>query len=304
MTIPTHPRWHRTLFGVAAIMTWILVTSGGVVCITDSSHGCPDWPVCHGRLIPPAQMNSIIEWLHRVASPVTLPFIIAAAVVGWRRHRCTPWIVRSALGSIACILVVVVFGAIAILAGLPRGWAAADLGTALLALALMVTAATVMSTRFDPTPGAGTLTWRAPFTRLALASSATVWAVIVSGVLVARPGSVVRCLGWPSWSAVSAPTDVFGWLTLVRLGLAALATVLVIATALHAWRMGAAQPQLRLHAVVNVALLFAATLVAALVPAPDEGVFVPMANMVLTSVLWSLAVAVAVRAAATPWARQ
>jgi len=290
------PRWHGLLFAAATVMTWLLVSSGGVVCITDASQGCPDWPVCHGRLIPPAEMNSILEWSHRVASPITLPFIIAAAVVGWRRYRAVPWIARSVLAAIGCILIVVVFGAIAVLAHLPRGWAAVDLGTALLSLAFMVTAATVVRTRFDDRPGAGRLSLRDGFTRLSLAATTAVYAVLVAGVLVARPGSVVRCLGWPSWTGFGAPTDVFDWLSLARLSLAALATLLVVVTALRAWRSPSLP--LRVNTTASAALLLAATFAANLTPSPDAGIFMPMANMVFSGGLWAVLVAVVVRSAA------
>lgn len=292
----TPPRWHRLLFASATVMTWVLVSSGGVVCITDASQGCPDWPVCHGRLIPPAQMNSILEWSHRVASPITLLFIITAAVVGWRRYRAVPWIARSVLAAIVSMLIVVLFGAAGVFWGLSRGWAAADLGTALLSLAFMVTAATMVRTRFDHRPGDGRLTLRDGFTRLALAAAGAIYAVVVSGVLVARAGSVVRCLGWPSWPGLGAPTDVFDWLAVARLALAVVATLLVVATALRAWRSASAP--LRVNATASAALLLAATVAANLVPAPDEGVFVPMANMVFSGLLWSLMVAVVVRSAA------
>jgi heme A synthase len=293
----TPPRWHGWLFAAATVMTWILVSSGGVICITDASQGCPDWPVCHGRLIPPAQMNSILEWSHRVASPITLPFIIAAAVVGWRRYRAVPWIARSVFAAIGSMLIVVGFGAAGVFWGLSRGWAAADLGTALLALAFMVTAATMVRTRFGDPAGSGRLILRDGFTRVALAAAAAVYAVLVSGVLVARPGSVVRCLGWPSWTGLGAPTDVFDWLALARLALAVVASLLVLVTALRAWRISSSP--VRFNASACAALLLAATVAANLVPAPDEGVFVPVANMIFSGLLWSLMVAVVVRAAAS-----
>ncbi len=291
----TPPRWHGVLFVAATAMTWVLVSSGGVVCITDASVGCPDWPVCHGRLIPPARLDSILEWSHRVASPITLPLVIAAAVAGWRRYRAVPWIARSVIAAIGCMLIVVGFGAAGVFWGLSRGWAAADLGTALLTLAFMVTAATLVRTRSQESPGDGRLTLRDPFTRLALAATAAVYAVLVSGVLVARPGSVVRCLGWPSWPGLRAPTDAFDWLALARLGLAAVAALLVVVTALRAWR--SASIPLRVNATASAALLVAAAVAASLYPAPDEGVFVPAANMILSGLLWSLMVAVVVRSA-------
>jgi cytochrome c oxidase assembly protein subunit 15 len=84
---PVITKGHRSLLLAATVMTYLLITLGGVVCVTESAQGCPDWPGCYGRVIPPLQMDAIIEYVHRLVAALTSPFIIAAAVVGWRKAR-------------------------------------------------------------------------------------------------------------------------------------------------------------------------------------------------------------------------
>ena len=290
------PRWHRTLFVAAAVMTFVLVGSGGFVCVTDASAGCPDWPTCHGRLIPPLQLLSVIEWVHRIASPITLPVIITAAVVAWRRHRDRSWVVWPVVGAIAAIINVVAYGAIGVFWGLPRGWAAADLGTALLALALMVVAAVVIrragheSERTSPRLSLGS-----PLAKLTSASLLAVFTTIVSGVLVARPHSVVRCMGWPDLLHFATPVDGFDQLQLVRLGFAAVTVVMVLATVAQAWR--AEDPALRTPAAAAGALVLACVLLGVLTPSPDPGFVVPMITMVCAEALWASLVVLTARVA-------
>src|SRR5512142_446256 len=116
--------WHRRLLLTATVLTYLLVTMGGVVCATESAAGCPDWPGCFGQVVPPPQINAIIEYLHRLIAALTAPLIIAAAVVSWRRTRAIRWLSRPPVVAIGFTAAVVVFGAFAVLTGLPRGIAA------------------------------------------------------------------------------------------------------------------------------------------------------------------------------------
>ena len=283
------------LFAWAALMVYVLVLSGGIVCITDASHGCPDWPTCHERWFPPNQVDSIIEYSHRLLTPLTLPFLIAAAVVAWRRYRSERWIFIPTMGAIVCLVVVVFFGALVILKGLPRGWAAADLGTALMALAMMVTASSGVSARFrspekDPRPSVTT-----GVAGLALTTSATVYVVLVSGVLVSRPGALMRCLNWPGPVGLGMPEDLFGWLYLLRFSLGVLASVLIVALVAQVWRTHRQDPLLVRDASIAGTLLAFATVVGVFMPTPDNGIIMPALSMAAAAALWAVLVAVILR---------
>ena len=219
-------RGHRVLLLAASISTALLITLGGIVCATGTATACPDWPGCYGRIVPPPRIDAIIEYTHRFVAAITSPLIIAAAVVGWRRARLLPWVRRPPLFAIPFLLAVVVFGALAVLTGLPPGWAAVDLGSALLVLALVVTAAT--AARSGPV---GSNFRR---TRLGLAALLAVYVTLVSAVLVAGKGSLTRCLGWPLWRVLSY--DLPGWPQIARLVCAGTALLLLAAVVIRTWR--------------------------------------------------------------------
>jgi len=293
------PKWHRTLFAWAAVMVFVLVMSGGIVCITDSSHGCPDWPTCHERWFPPNQVNSIIEYSHRLLTPLTLPFLIAAAIVAWRRYRSEPWIFIPAIGAILCLAVVVFFGAMVILTGLPRGWAAADLGTALMALALMVIAASGVAARFRSPDQTLTPSITNGISKLALAATATVYAVLVSGVLVSRPGALMRCLNWPGLVGLARPEDLFGWLYLIRFAGGVVASALIVALVVQVWRNRRRHARLVRGAAIAGTLLTFATGIGVLMPSPDQGILMPALSMATAAALWAVLVAVVMCACRT-----
>jgi cytochrome c oxidase assembly protein subunit 15 len=225
-------RWHCILLLVATAFTALLITLGGIVCITGSAQGCPDWPGCYGRIVPPQQVNAIIEVLHRFVAALTSPLIIAAAAVSWWKARRVHWVSRPPLIAIPFLLTVIVFGAIAVLRGLPRGWAAADLGSALIVLALITAATTAAFARQANPDLPDRLSVRNA--RLALAAAVATFLVLVSAVLVAGSGSLTRCLAWPLWRMMSQ--DLAGWPQAVRLVLAGAAAALIVALVVQAWR--------------------------------------------------------------------
>jgi heme A synthase len=271
------------------------VLSGGVVCITDSSHGCPDWPTCHERWFPPNQADSIIEYSHRLLTPLTLPFLISAAIVAWRRYRSERWIFLPTIGAIICLAVVVFFGALVILTGLPRFWAAVDLGTALMALALIVAAASGVSARVRLPTEDLRPSWTNGFAGLALATTATVYTVLVGGVLVSRPGALMRCLNWPGLVGLGKPEDLFGWLYLARFALGVLASVLIAVLVVQAWTTQREHPRLVRDATIAGVLLVIATAIGVLMPTPDNGIVMPALSMAAAAALWAVLVAVAIR---------
>ena len=102
-------RWHAALLLAATVLTYLLITLGGVVCITGSAAGCPDWPGCYGRIVPPPQVNAIIEYLHRFVAALTSPLILAAAIVSWWKARPIRWVSRPPTIAIPFLLAVIVF---------------------------------------------------------------------------------------------------------------------------------------------------------------------------------------------------
>ena len=69
--------WLRGLSAATALSVFALIVLGGVVRVTGSGLGCPDWPLCHGGFLPPPELEAVIEYSHR---------LVASALLWW-----APW---------------------------------------------------------------------------------------------------------------------------------------------------------------------------------------------------------------------
>ena len=124
----------------AAAATYVLIAVGGLVRATDSGLGCPDWPLCFGDWLPPADLHAWIEHSHRLTAAVFVgPLVGAVALITVFTHRRRDLPLLAA-AVVAGVLVIVqsLLGAAVVLGGL-----AAELVTAHLAMALTILAAAI-----------------------------------------------------------------------------------------------------------------------------------------------------------------
>ncbi len=104
---------HLTLATLVGIFA--LIVLGGVVRITDSGLGCPDWPLCYGQIIPPFEAKTLIEYSHRLVASVVGLLVLATLVVAWRRYRDRPWILWTSVFSLVLVIAQSILGGIAVL---------------------------------------------------------------------------------------------------------------------------------------------------------------------------------------------
>ena len=108
---------------VAAIVAALgQVTLGGVVRVTDSGLGCPDWPLCHGQIIPPFDAPTLIEYSHRLSATVLGLFVVGTAIIVWKRHRHDPHTVYASMSTLALWVAAALLGGLAVLTEL-EWWA-------------------------------------------------------------------------------------------------------------------------------------------------------------------------------------
>src|SRR5215472_16540423 len=131
----------RRLALLTALLTWVLIVVGGVVRVSGSGLGCPDWPTCHGQLVPPLVLQAIIEYSHRFTAGIVSVAVLATAILAWARFRHYAWVVVPASYAVLLLVVQSALGAVTVELELTPALVTAHLGTALAFFATTVVTA-------------------------------------------------------------------------------------------------------------------------------------------------------------------
>lgn len=108
----------RRLAVLTTLATYFLIFAGGLVRVSGAGLGCPDWPKCFGRWIPPISVKQLpvdfdplqfnftlawIEYINRLIGVAVGILIAAVAILAIKNFRKVPRIVIPAV--LAAILV-------------------------------------------------------------------------------------------------------------------------------------------------------------------------------------------------------
>lgn len=109
----------RLLVGGTALAAWALVAVGGLVRVSESGLGCPDWPLCDGRVVPTGQKEPIIEFSHRFTAATVTVLLLLSAIWAFRRYRDRRDVTTALAAALALVPAQAVLGAIVVWLELP-----------------------------------------------------------------------------------------------------------------------------------------------------------------------------------------
>jgi len=290
------PRY-RALVYASLAASFLVVVWGGVVRVTGSGLGCPDWPLCHGQFLPSLDPATRIEWFHRflaIAGGMTVAAVVLWSLIVYRADRriLTLAIVAAILYPLQAVL-----GAITVVLELSPEWVTVHLANAELLLAtLTIFAVVVRWPNVGPVPSAG-WTW------LALGAAVGTFVLMVSGAYVRGTDATTACLGWPLCGDVAFPSLGAPAIAMLHRYIAAMVGLLVFAACIEAWRHRRDAPGLGPLAIATGLIFIAQIAIGAANPLTGFSPWAVGAHPAVASLLWCSVVALAA-VAWRPAARQ
>jgi len=288
---------YRALVYASLVASFLVVVWGGVVRVTGSGLGCPDWPLCHGQFLPSLDTSTRIEWFHRflaIAGGLTVAGVVLWSLIVYRADRRI-----LALAVIAAILypLQAVLGAITVILELPPEWVTVHLANAELLLAtLTILAVVVRWPSTVPVPSGG-WTW------LALGAAVGTFVLMLSGAYVRGADATTACVGWPFCGDVAFPTLGAPAIAMAHRVVAAAVGILVAGACLEAWRHRRDAPGLGPLAIATGVVFLAQVAIGAANPLTGFSPWALGAHPAAASLMWCSVVALAA-VAWRPAARQ
>jgi len=196
--------WFQRLLLITIFATFVLVVVGGTVRATGSGLGCPDWPTCHGRLVPRMEEHTLIEYSHRTVAATVGFLFLGVTYFTFKTERKNKLVFWLAFVAGVVLLFQIILGGITVKRELPSEIVAAHLGTAMTFMGLMITV-TVISMMRSRGIAASAFASQTNFTRVAILCAATAMMTLVLGSYISNTSAALACHGWPLCSGSVVP---------------------------------------------------------------------------------------------------
>jgi len=239
---------------------FVLVVLGGVVRVTESGLGCPDWPLCHGKIIPSADAETLIEYSHRMVASFVGVMVLATAVVAWRRYRNRLWIFLPSVLGLVLVIVQGALGGVTVLTELEGRMVMAHLALAeaLMAIFTLVTLAAWRGITFTTEKLNG-------LAILAAIAALAAYTLLLTGSYTTTSGASGACNQWPLCQEGSLfMSSKLPAIHMIHRFVALLVGLIILATVGLAWNRRAVRRDLAGMAVLALGIFVFQVLVGAL----------------------------------------
>lgn len=207
------PIWSDKVFVgllVASLVgTLLQITMGGAVRVTGSGDGCPDWPLCFGRVIPPLEYHALMEYSHRTIGALVGLAIIGTTVRVLLKHRREVPIIATVSAGLMGIAVTGGIGGAVVLSQLSPGLRTLHLMLAESVALLLVHA--MVATFYTSAPSDGGQVPKS-LIRWTAAGAGFTLVALLSGSYAVWRGAGPVCASWPLCGGALIPDNELLWI--------------------------------------------------------------------------------------------
>ena len=206
---------------IALVLLFILLVWGNLVAGLKAGLACPDWPLCHGQVVPPFRWDIYVEFIHRVIGGITSIFIF---ILCYQRFKAYIGAIKTIPLLVVILLIFqIVLGGIVVLMELP-----VDLTTFHFANAIVIFALVVYMVSYDGINNKPTFSISG-YKGLFFLLSILIFAQAVLGAYVRHSSSGLACPDFPTCLGYWIPPEISGIVLnhFAHRGLAYLLTIVV-----------------------------------------------------------------------------
>ena len=300
-----------TLMAITVIGVVLQVTLGGVVRVTGSDDGCPDWPTCFGQLLPPLDQetidrlydgprpttprvhNVVLEYSHRTVGTILGLVIMAAVIRVWVRHRVSKVVAWLATAELGLIFIVGMIGGLVVLNDLDPAIRTLHLFLAEI-VAMLAILALVAASYGRPNSIIGTSKWmwgrvsNDHRSALILSTTAGIFALIalLSGSYAVWKEAGAVCPSWPLCGGDFIPQSTFAWIHMSHRLLSFVSIILVLLAGHKVWRLPNISRALRFSALAAAVIIFSQMLMGAANPWTTFAEWARSGHLSLATLVW------------------
>ena len=288
----------QTRFRAVALLGLIAaiaqVTLGGIVRVTGSGDACPDWPLCHGQLIPPLDYHTMLEYSHRLSATVVGLLVVIALYLAWRHYRGSRPALISTSAATILVIAAAILGGLTVLSELTWWVRLIHLGLAELVVASMAVAWLSGGTGGNASLPDGTERTRVKFDcTLMWATLGGVMVMILYGSFIVGAGYGSSCGSWPMCQGWGIPRGIAFEAHMGHRYLAVIVFALVAGMGHVAWRRGAVDGELRWLTVLTGGFLVVEILVGAFTVWLGFTAAMKSLHLTVATLMWASAVLLA-----------
>lgn len=278
-----HKKVFLPLLVVTLISTFVLIIIGGIVRVTDSGLGCPGWPLCYGKVIPPMEKHAIIEYIHRFFASVVSVLLIAVAGMSWAYYRRNKAILYSGVSLILLLVLQIALGAITVETELASEFVTAHLATAetLLAVLGFLTVYAILARRREAPVKAN-----ARLQKWTLITGIATFGLLMTGSFMVGSNSTTACSGWPLCNGGLLDGGYHQAAALIHRYTAAIVGIITLVIGVAVLRSSTALPAQRLLAVSLIFLFIFQVLVGAVTVFSDYSEFFQSFHLTMATAVW------------------